>query len=438
MTISDIYGQASGVDIREQERLWDERGKGYYGEYLVFSEVFRYCSDQAKILTNVQIPYNGRSTEIDVLLIDTFGMISFEVKHYKGTIYGKSEEETWTQYFKTTSNEKFHSPVRQNDYHIAALRRHFPDVPIYSFVVFTNPEVNLKVINSRRDVTICTLAMLKNILPQPPFHQTILSADTIDGIFTACSEWASRKDNTVLVDGKEVPFTDYLRSMTTTFREEIQKEEKQKWQRRVSPLSIILTILGAAVLVIGMVLMLSGMNKAKHADFEADRAARTIRNAEASVSSMSDELSEMQRVMDKYFSTASWNNDGNIDLKEDFLEVVNCSMEVSKDLEKGTHLSITIKCNGTDFGLHIGGHSQLVLLLKDGRSVSGMLSNFTTNYIDSHLREGRTYTIPKLLIAGVDPSEIQYIKIIEAEITKVPETYLTVVEHFEFTIYEGE
>ena len=31
MDIKDIYKQLTDVDIEEQKRLWDERGKGYYG-----------------------------------------------------------------------------------------------------------------------------------------------------------------------------------------------------------------------------------------------------------------------------------------------------------------------------------------------------------------------------------------------------------------------
>ena len=34
----EIYQQLTGVDLDMQRRIWDERGKGYYGEYLVFRE----------------------------------------------------------------------------------------------------------------------------------------------------------------------------------------------------------------------------------------------------------------------------------------------------------------------------------------------------------------------------------------------------------------
>ena len=33
MDIKEIYKQLTGVDIEEQKKLWDERGKRYYGEF---------------------------------------------------------------------------------------------------------------------------------------------------------------------------------------------------------------------------------------------------------------------------------------------------------------------------------------------------------------------------------------------------------------------
>ena len=39
MDINEVYQKLTGVDINAQTRIWDERGKGYYGEYLVFTEI---------------------------------------------------------------------------------------------------------------------------------------------------------------------------------------------------------------------------------------------------------------------------------------------------------------------------------------------------------------------------------------------------------------
>ena len=82
-----IYKEASGVDFREQKRIWDERGRGYYGEYRVMQELYQNLPGQCKILMNLNVPIDGgKITEIDLLLIHDTGIYVFEINHYKGTI----------------------------------------------------------------------------------------------------------------------------------------------------------------------------------------------------------------------------------------------------------------------------------------------------------------------------------------------------------------
>lgn len=90
MDIKETYKQLTGVDIEKQKYLWDERGKGYYGEFLVFCELYKYIAGKCKLLMNLQIPVDSqKTTEIDLIMIHETGLYVFEIKHYKGTIYGK-------------------------------------------------------------------------------------------------------------------------------------------------------------------------------------------------------------------------------------------------------------------------------------------------------------------------------------------------------------
>jgi hypothetical protein len=157
--IQKVYQKLSGVDIEEQKRIWDERGKGYYGEYLDFEKLFSAVRGHCKLLMNLQVPtLGGKTTEIDLLMVHETGIYVFEIKHYKGTIYGQASEMNWTQYFRTVDNSKFANPILQNDYHIAALRAMFPDAPIYNVLVFTHGDCNLQVEDVRPDVLLTTMA----------------------------------------------------------------------------------------------------------------------------------------------------------------------------------------------------------------------------------------------------------------------------------------
>ncbi len=445
MTLTEIYEQSSGVNLSEQARLWDERGKGYYGEFLVFSKIFPLCSDQAKILTNVRVPIDGHTAEIDVLLIDHFGMVSFEVKHFKGTIYGKNTDPTWTQYFKTAKNEVFRSPIAQNDYHIQALQKWFPNCPIYSTVVFTDPNVVLKVTNTRPDVRVCRLDQLNALaLPTP----NALTDQQIDSIFQTCLPWAPAKENTVYDGDQVVPFCDYLRTITDETRNAeqtrwtvLQAEEKAKWAKKISPLSIVLAAIGGVLLTTGIVAAILGFQKYQESQKYYYQADGSVQEMQRQVESMQGQVDEAQTHFDKYFSKASWNNGGDLNLSEDFITISDVRLEKLTDLEKGTLLQFTIHCEGTEYALHFNQANELVFLLKDGRSVSGAIRDFSQDYVNRYLGAPHSvvnseYMTPELLVAGVDPDEIDYIKIVGAEIVKADSISTVAMTEVEFEVFE--
>lgn len=54
--LDQIYFDATSVNINEQIDLWDKRGIGYYGEYMLFSDLYKHVNGQCKILMNLNIP----------------------------------------------------------------------------------------------------------------------------------------------------------------------------------------------------------------------------------------------------------------------------------------------------------------------------------------------------------------------------------------------
>ena len=76
----NVYKSLTNVDIDVQRRIWDERGRGYYGEYLLFSKLYQFLPGNGKILMNLNIPISAdKTTEIDLLLIHETGLYVFEM-----------------------------------------------------------------------------------------------------------------------------------------------------------------------------------------------------------------------------------------------------------------------------------------------------------------------------------------------------------------------
>ena len=223
------YKQLTNVDIDQESMIWDERGKGHYGEYLLFSYLYRYISGNYKILMNLKLPTNNyNSTEIDLLLIHETGIYVFEIKHYKGTIYGKDSDRNWTQFFKTTKNYVFKNPIEQNGYHIRALKKLFPNIPMRSFVVFTNSECKVSVVNNNHEIDVCTLRDVIEIFERRNHNATpILSIDTIDEIFKKLSKYSPMQES-VCINSTEAPFYSWLQPIIDKLERIKHGVEKEK------------------------------------------------------------------------------------------------------------------------------------------------------------------------------------------------------------------
>lgn len=82
----------------------------------------------------------GWYSQCDVILITKTGVVVFEVKDYRGWLFGKGNQTYWTQVLNFGRGKyRFYNPVLQNSTHIKALRMRMPQlnhIPIYSVVVY--------------------------------------------------------------------------------------------------------------------------------------------------------------------------------------------------------------------------------------------------------------------------------------------------------------
>lgn len=82
----------------------------------------------------------GKTTQIDIVVATDVGLIVIEVKDYIGWIFGKGNNDNWTQVSGYGKHKhRFYNPFKQNEGHIKALRGlspQFASLPMYSLVVF--------------------------------------------------------------------------------------------------------------------------------------------------------------------------------------------------------------------------------------------------------------------------------------------------------------
>ena len=124
------YRNESGVGLFKF--LFDA---GCTGEGLTFMELEK-ISDYSRILTNVYLPTERGTTELDVVYIIASGIYVLESKNYSVWIFGNVKQKMWTQILYKRKY-RFYNPIWQNRTHVKYLKKALGDVAVKSIIVFS-------------------------------------------------------------------------------------------------------------------------------------------------------------------------------------------------------------------------------------------------------------------------------------------------------------
>jgi hypothetical protein len=150
------------IIVLEILKLFMPKIKGYFGEKSVALFLSRLNKNKYKVINNIMLQVENKTTQIDHIVISNYGIFVIETKNYKSLIIGNEFDDNWEQVF-FKHKEIFHNPIRQNYGHIQALKQiliEYSDINYISIVTFTT-KADLKV-NSNTDV-VYTINLLKTI-----------------------------------------------------------------------------------------------------------------------------------------------------------------------------------------------------------------------------------------------------------------------------------
>ncbi|MEA4826893.1 MAG: nuclease-related domain-containing protein [Clostridium sp.] len=113
--------------------------KGIIGETAVSGLLSSLDSEEYKVLNDIMIrKKDGKTTQIDHIIVSDYGIFVIETKNYAGWIFGKENDKYWTQVLNKRTKNKFFNPIFQNKGHINALKELIcKDIPYYSIVAFS-------------------------------------------------------------------------------------------------------------------------------------------------------------------------------------------------------------------------------------------------------------------------------------------------------------
>ncbi len=93
--------------------------KGKISEKMVHHKL-KQLPDEYHVINNALFSSNGRSTQIDHIVVSPYGVFVIETKGYKGWIFGSENAEYWTQNIYGHKTQ-FYNPIRQNEGHVKFL-----------------------------------------------------------------------------------------------------------------------------------------------------------------------------------------------------------------------------------------------------------------------------------------------------------------------------
>ena len=170
-----IKGEQPGII----KTLLNYENAGQFGEFATeYALTNKNLDGELVVLKNIYVPTQGKTTEIDLLMIHEKGIFVFESKNYSGWIFGSADQLNWTQSLQNGDKNKFYNPIRQNRTHIKALAA-FLEKPVsefVSYIVFSERCILKKVPADTSDVIIVRrpdmLKKLKATLKTTPTKYT--------------------------------------------------------------------------------------------------------------------------------------------------------------------------------------------------------------------------------------------------------------------------
>ena len=158
--------------------------KGIAGESIIQLLLNNTQLGYRKILRNIYVPYKGKTTEIDVVMLHETGIYVIESKNYSGWIFGSEDQKQWTQ-VNGYNQKKFYNPIWQNRTHIRALSEYenIDKSKIKSYIVFSDI-CELKAVPQNTEKCIITKidSFLYVIVDDINKRQKIFTTDEIDKI----------------------------------------------------------------------------------------------------------------------------------------------------------------------------------------------------------------------------------------------------------------
>ncbi len=94
---------------------------GWFGEHWTKQSLDVLDKDKYIVLNDIMIESNGKTHQIDHIVLSKHGIFVIETKQYNGYIKGSKYDKKWVRYIKGKEPIYYTNPIRQNYGHVKAI-----------------------------------------------------------------------------------------------------------------------------------------------------------------------------------------------------------------------------------------------------------------------------------------------------------------------------
>jgi hypothetical protein len=143
-------------------RLFKAKIKGIVGEKTISVFLSRLDPTKYTVINDLMLSTEGKTSQIDHVVVSNYGIFVIETKNYKGWILGDERGEQWTQVIYKRK-EKFYNPIRQNYGHVQALKQNLPEYKELNFIPIVVFSINADLKVKTNSKVIYSVNLLKTI-----------------------------------------------------------------------------------------------------------------------------------------------------------------------------------------------------------------------------------------------------------------------------------
>jgi hypothetical protein len=118
--------------------MTNKKGKGLSGEIVVSSLLNKLDRDKYFTINDITLKVNGKTAQIDHIVVSCYGIFVIETKNWEGSVYGSRWGKYLYRYFGGVK-KSYQNPIRQNIGHIKRLEdvlSEYPNLKYISIVEF--------------------------------------------------------------------------------------------------------------------------------------------------------------------------------------------------------------------------------------------------------------------------------------------------------------